>query len=83
MKNRDIRAASKEDLNNKMDELRKDLIKLRMQIATGTALKSPGLVKKSKKDIARILTELNKKIPAQKENIKITKTSKKEDKKSK
>ncbi len=32
-----------------------------MQIATGTALKSPGLVKKSRKTIARILTEIRNK----------------------
>ena len=61
MKNRDIRASNEEDLSRRVEELRKELIKTRMQIATGTALKSPGLVKKSRKTIARILTEIRNK----------------------
>ncbi len=47
---------SKKDLNAKLTELRKELIKHNAQIATGTTPKSPGQVKEVKKTIAKILT---------------------------
>ena len=56
MKIKDLRSMSKEDLNVKLIELRKELIKHNAQIATGTTPKSPGQVKQTKKTIARILT---------------------------
>jgi large subunit ribosomal protein L29 len=52
---------SKEDLNTKLEELKKELIKVNAQIATGTTPKSPGHVKQIKKNIARILTIIHKK----------------------
>jgi len=47
---------SKEDLNTKLVELKKELIKVNAQISTGTTPKSPGQVRQIKKNIARILT---------------------------
>lgn len=75
MKNRDIKAANSEDLKKKVVELRKELIKLRMEIATGTMLKNPGQVKKTKKLVAKILTDLNTR---KKSKIKAKKTEQKE-----
>ena len=61
MKNKDIKSKTKEELESQLAELRKELIKLNTQVATGTTLKSPGQVKKIKKNIARLLTELRTK----------------------
>ena len=52
---------SKEDLNNKLEELKKELVKHNAQIATGTTPKNPGMVKATKKTIARILTIIKEK----------------------
>ena len=52
---------AKEDLNARLEELRKDLIKQNAQIATGTTPKSPGQIKQMKKTIARILTVMKSK----------------------
>jgi ribosomal protein L29 len=61
MKIKELKSKSKEELESQLVESRKELIKLNTQVATGTTLKSPGLVKKTKKTIARILTELKQK----------------------
>jgi len=49
------------DLKKKMSELKIELLKLNTQVATGTTPKSPGQLKKIKKTIARIMTELHMK----------------------
>ena len=56
MKSKEIRGMDKNTLNEKILELKKDLIKMNAQVAIGTALKNPGQVRKIKKTIARILT---------------------------
>ncbi len=61
MKIKEIRSMNKEDLEAKLEELKKELIKLNAQISTGTTPKSPGQVKQIKKNIAKILTILNEK----------------------
>lgn len=61
MKAKEIRLLSNEDLNVKLVELKKELLKLNAQISTGTTPKSPGQVKEVKKNIARILTILTEK----------------------
>ncbi|MBU0628319.1 MAG: 50S ribosomal protein L29 [Nanoarchaeota archaeon] len=61
MKAKEIRSLSKEDLNVKLEELKKERIKLNAQISTGTTPKSPGQVREVKKNIARILTILTEK----------------------
>ena len=52
---------SKNELEQQLFELKKELIKLNTQVATGTSLKNPGQVRKVKKNIARLLTELKTK----------------------
>ncbi len=59
MKTKEIRSMNKEDLKAKLEELKKELIKLNAQISTGTTPKSPGQVKQVKKNIAKILTIIN------------------------
>ena len=56
MKIKEIQGMSKEELDNKLEELKKELMKINAQIATGTTPKSPGNVTQIKKTIARIST---------------------------
>ena len=55
MKAKQIRAMDKGTLNEKIIELKKELVKVNAQVAIGTALKNPGQIKEIKKTIARIL----------------------------
>jgi large subunit ribosomal protein L29 len=61
MKIKDLRQMPKEELLNKLRELKKEIIKHNAQIATGTTPKSPGQVRQSKKTVAKILTLLKEK----------------------
>jgi len=54
-----LREMNKEDLNKRLEELHKELMKYRSQISTGTPPENPGQVKNTKKNIARIKTLLN------------------------
>ena len=69
IKARELRKLSKEELNNKVKDLRKDLIKINAQRSTGTAVENPGKIKQVRKAIARIFTVMNEK-PAKVEETK-------------
>lgn len=56
MKAKELRILSELDLEDKMAELKKELMKINSQIAIGTIPKSPGKVKETKRTIAKILT---------------------------
>ena len=56
MKLKEIRVMSNKELNDKLADLRKDLIKLNAQVSTGTSPKSPGQIRQLKRTIAKILT---------------------------
>jgi len=71
MKAKEIRSMSKDDLKAKLEELKKELIKINAQISTGTTPKSPGQVKQVKKNIARILTIINEKPKEARETKKV------------
>lgn len=58
MKNKELKQLSKEELLNKIDDLKKDLMKINTQVATGTTVKESGQIKKIKRTIARILTAI-------------------------
>jgi ribosomal protein L29 len=60
MKNKELKLKNKEELKEMLPEMKKELIKLNAQVAMGTTLNNPGQVKKIKKNIARILTKINK-----------------------
>ena len=61
MKINEIRSLDNENLSKKLDELRKELIKLNVQVSSGTTPKSPGQVKEIKKTIAKIKTVMRDK----------------------
>ena len=60
MKAKEIRNQSTDELNKKLDELKKDLFMLRMQHATNQ-LDNPMRLNAVKKDIARIKTIIREK----------------------
>ena len=68
MKAKELRVMNEFDLENKLTELKKELMKVNSQIAIGTIPKSPGKVKEAKRTIAKILTIKREKLA--KEEIK-------------
>lgn len=62
MKAKELKIMNELDLENKMIELKKELMKINSQIAIGTLPKSPGKVKEMKRTIAKILTLKNQKV---------------------
>lgn len=54
MKIDELKLLGLKELNDNLDETRKELIKINGQIATGTTPKNPGQVKNYKKTVARI-----------------------------
>ena len=61
MKRKDVLSLESGDYEAKLAEFRKELIKLNAQAAMGTAMKNPGLLKQTKKNIARMLTLIQQK----------------------
>ncbi|MFH0870825.1 MAG: 50S ribosomal protein L29 [archaeon] len=55
MKFKELANMSAEEQEMKLRELELELIKLNSQVATGTPPKNSGLLKKTKKDIARLM----------------------------
>ncbi len=55
LKVNDIRRMSREERRKRLEELRLELVKLRLKAATGT-LENPGIIRAIRKSIARILT---------------------------
>ena len=60
MKASEVRAMSVEQLNEKLDALKKDLFFLRMQLATNQ-LDNPLKIQQTKRDIARVKTIIREK----------------------
>ena len=56
MKAKELKVMNESDLENKIAELKKELMKANSQIAIGTVPKSPGKVREMKRTIAKILT---------------------------
>lgn len=54
MKFKDLKAMPKNELNEKLLELKRELIKENAQVAIGTIPKNPGKLKTTKKTIAKI-----------------------------
>lgn len=61
MKRKELIELDASEYENKLSEFRKELIKLNAQASTGTAMKNPGQLKQTKKNIARILTLMKQK----------------------
>lgn len=57
---KEFRGLGTDELRSRLSELRKELLKLNVEVNTGNAA-NPGRVKQNKKNIARILTLLTEK----------------------
>lgn len=55
-KKNDVKKMNREDLQKNLLELKKELLMLRAKASTGTAIESPGRIKSTKRNIARIIT---------------------------
>ena len=60
MKNKEINKLIKDDLKNKINSVKKDLFNIRFKKINGQ-LEDTSKVSQLKKDVAKILTRLNKK----------------------
>ncbi len=67
MRVKELRAMHEPELDTKILELRKELMKTSSQIAIGTVPKNPGRIKEMKRTIAKILAIKHEK---QKEEVK-------------
>jgi len=56
---KELKGLADEELHSRILELKKELIKLNAQVATGTPPKNPMEIKSMKRTIATILTILN------------------------
>lgn len=56
-----FRSLSQNELQERLGEFKKELLKLNVQVATGANTANPGKLKQTKKNIARILTLLEEK----------------------
>ncbi len=59
MKMKTIREFNETDLKDRLEQLRSELTKLRVESSKGTLRKESGKVKPLRRDIARMLTRLN------------------------
>lgn len=62
IKKNELKNMSKENMKTKFTELNKELMKLKSQVARGTPPENPGKIRSLKRDIARMLTMLNRKM---------------------
>ncbi|MBU0460159.1 MAG: 50S ribosomal protein L29 [Nanoarchaeota archaeon] len=58
---KELRDLPAEEMKSRLEEFKKELLKLNVEVATGANPSSPGKLKQTKKNIARILTLLNEK----------------------
>lgn len=58
---REFKQMNETQLNEKLVDLKKELMKIKTQISTGTSPENPGKVREVKKTIARIFTVLKSK----------------------
>jgi len=58
---KELRGLSPTERKTRLEEFKKELLKLNVQVATGANTTSPGKLKQTKKNIARILTLMNEK----------------------
>ena len=56
---KELRELQVPELNSRLKEFKKELLKLKIEVGAGTGTASSGKVKRTKKNIARILTLLN------------------------
>lgn len=57
MKKRELKALRRDELLPRLQEVRKELMKLNAQVAVGTMLKDPGHLRVLKRSVAKMLTK--------------------------
>ena len=60
LKNKTIKKFNEKDLRDRLKQVRTELFKLRVESKKGTLRKESGKLKPLRKDVARILTRINK-----------------------
>jgi large subunit ribosomal protein L29 len=60
MKNKDIKKLTEDELKTKINSFKKDLFNFRFRKVNGQ-IEDPSQVKKIKRDVAKMLTRINKK----------------------
>ena len=60
LKNKTIRELNEKDLQDRLKQIRTELFKLHVESKKGTLRKESGKLKPLRKDVARILTRINK-----------------------
>ena len=60
LKNKTVRELNEKDLQDRLKQIRSELFKLRVESKKGTLRKESGKLKPLRRDIARILTRINK-----------------------
>lgn len=63
--------------NKKLAELRMELMKLNAKVAIGTNIESPGMIKSTKRNIAKLLTIINSLKKTKGDNVKKKEENKK------
>jgi large subunit ribosomal protein L29 len=58
---KELKQLSEQELASRLQEFKKELLKLNVQVASGANTSNPGKLKQTKKNIARILTVLREK----------------------
>ena len=58
---KEFRSLEPKEIKNRIKELKKELMKDNVHISSGTAAANPGKVRRTKKNIARLLTILRQK----------------------
>ena len=59
LKNKTIKEFNEKDLRDRLEQIRTELFKLRVESKKGTLRKESGKLKPLRKDVARILTRMN------------------------
>lgn len=62
MKIKELRKMDAKVMESKIGEIKKDLMKLNAQVATGTTPENPGRIRSLKKTLAKIYTLQNEKL---------------------
>jgi len=63
---KELRELQTPELDSRLKEFKKELLKLRIEVGAGTGTASSGKVRRTKKNIARIMTLLNEReVPRQ------------------
>lgn len=60
-KTKEFQNLNEEEIKDRIQELKKELIKENTQVASGTNPSNPGKLKQTKKNIARLLTIMSQK----------------------